>query len=78
MTLMWTIVPVNHIFDSFEDKRPSYQEIQYQGVTMLVTPIENGMGTVVRLISPNPQDYLNPAFQPGSTVPMYQTSAKSF
>jgi hypothetical protein len=68
---MWTIVPAELVLDGYERHAPVLQEVRRSGITMLVTPLEGGMGRVERLISPNPQDYLRPEWQPGAIVPLH-------
>jgi len=65
--LLWSVVDASVVFDTGEV--PSTQrEVAVAGVRMLVTPQENGMARVDRLISPNALDYLKPEWQPGSLV----------
>ncbi|MBX5436336.1 MAG: YlzJ-like family protein [Alicyclobacillaceae bacterium] len=73
MSVLWTIAPVEHVFSGLTSHSGSaqWQEIQVEGVTMLVSPAGRGMGRIERLISPNPQDYLRPEWQPGQLVPLY-------
>jgi len=44
------------------------QELWVEGRLLLVEPQEGGMARVIRLISGNPQDYLDPRFQPGTLI----------
>ncbi len=50
---------------------PALREVRAGDVTMLCSIAENGMGRIERLISPRPEDYLNPEWQPGQYVPLY-------
>ena len=68
MTLLWSIVPTELVFANFSEPLPTWVEVQQEGVTMLVTLGTNGMAKVERLISPNPQDYLRPEWQPGTLI----------
>lgn len=43
-------------------------EIQWNGVTMLVQPCGTNEARIVRLISPDPYDYMNPAYAPGQVL----------
>ncbi|MGE5403668.1 MAG: YlzJ-like family protein [Candidatus Saccharibacteria bacterium] len=44
-------------------------EVHFDGVSRLViAPTGVNRGTVLRLISTNPQDYLRPEFQPGAEI----------
>ncbi|UFJ42188.1 YlzJ-like family protein [Brevibacillus humidisoli] len=68
--IIHSVVPLELIFENYEQNgKQKLREIALgEGVKMLVE--ENGEyeGTVVRLISPNPQDYLNPRFAPGQKI----------
>ncbi len=68
--MLYTIVPYNQVWDELDGSVSSNesQEVMVQGCVMQVTPIDSGSATVVRLLSTNPSDYLNPALQPGSVV----------
>ncbi|NDI33330.1 YlzJ-like family protein [Chengkuizengella sediminis] len=73
--IMYSIVPLDDIFDGIENNEPN-QEIELNGVIMQVQPMNAYQAKVVRLISPNPQDYLNPAYSPGQIIyfqPQFQS-----
>ncbi|MCL6547903.1 MAG: YlzJ-like family protein [Alicyclobacillus sp.] len=77
MSVLWTIAPVDLVFAGvLENAGASWQEVRMGEVTMLVSPAGDGMGRVERLISPNPQDYLRPEWQPGQFVPLYQPQVR--
>lgn len=65
--MLYTIVPQDQIF--YEDE-PSIgsREVNVGGAIMQVQTMEDGFGKITRVISTNPQDYLNPQFQPGTTI----------
>ena len=68
MTLLWTIVPMDKVFEEASKMESPLREISRQGITMMVREGEEGTGIIERIISPNPQDYLRPEWQPGSVV----------
>jgi hypothetical protein len=76
MTILWTAVAIDQVLADRDSEIAPTKEIQYMGVTMMVTPLDNGYGRIERLISPNPQHYLKAEFQPGVTVPMYSNPEK--
>lgn len=47
---------------------PALLEVQQEGRLLLVEPQPGGQGKLVRLISSDPSDYLNPSWQPGTLV----------
>lgn len=65
--MLYTIVPYDDIF-SETDSIANRQEITIGGVIMQFEPGEGNLGKISRLISTNPQDYLNPRYQPGTIV----------
>lgn len=68
--ILHTVVPLELVLQNFEQMRnQKLREIHLrQGVTMLVEESGPYEGTIVRLISPNPQDYLDPRFAPGQKI----------
>jgi hypothetical protein len=77
MTILWTAAAIHQVLADKDSEIAPTKEIQYMGVTMLVTPLEDGFGRIERLISPNPQHFLRAEFQPGMRVPMYTTHEKN-
>ncbi len=75
--ILWTVFPVELVLNGFEAQTPStYEEIEYNGVKLLVERISAVECRIVRIISTNPEDYLCPDFQPGITLsyrPMLET-----
>lgn len=66
--IIYSAMPIELILEGMDSYRPTYSEIQIDGLTMMVEPLTPYSGKVVRLISPNPQDYLNPSYAPGSVI----------
>ena len=70
--LHWTVLNEFDVWMNPEDqsKAPKYKELERDGATLVVQPLENGKGRLERLISPRASDYLKPEWQPGSIVSM--------
>ncbi|WP_139488921.1 YlzJ-like family protein [Brevibacillus dissolubilis] len=67
--IIYSAMPMELIFANMEQvEKQEIQEIQQGGMTMLVEPTGAYEGRIVRLISPNPQDYLNPSYAPGQKI----------
>jgi len=64
----YAALPLELVFEGFETYRPDLVETRVGGVTMLIERTGPAEGRIVRLISPNPQDFLNPQFAPGTMV----------
>lgn len=67
--MLYSIVPDEEIWTE-EASDSSFHEVEIDGCMMQVEPIDAARGRVVRILSTDPQAYLNPAFQPGSVVLM--------
>ena len=66
--IFYTPVPVESVFEGYDQMKLNYQEVQIGHLTMVVEQISEAESRVIRLISPNPQDYLNPQYQPGTMI----------
>ena len=49
-------------------KARDYHEVQIGDVTMILERISDSESKIVKLISTNPNDFLNPTLQPGKIV----------
>lgn len=67
MTL-YTSMPLEVVFEGFNDEMEELQEVWALGVKMQVTPVAPGMGKIVRLLECGLNDYLNPSLAPGNIV----------
>lgn len=72
--ILYSTMPPELVFANLEQmEKQEVKEIDMGGgVTMMVEPINSYEGKIIRLISPNPQDYLNPRFAPGQTISFRQ------
>jgi hypothetical protein len=67
--IMYSVMPLEVIFENYEQmEKTEVREIRLGAVTMLVEPTGPYEGKIIRLISPDPQDYLNPRFAPGQKI----------
>lgn len=64
----YTPLALEEVFAGYDQMKFNYREIQIDQMTMVVDQISPDEGKIVRLISPNPQDYLNPRYQPGNMI----------
>lgn len=70
MTL-YSVIPIEQILEGIEDKLEPCLELHISGVIMQVQPVGAHQARIVRMISPDPQHYLNPAFAPGQFIDFY-------
>lgn len=69
--MIYSVVPVEQIMSSTEDVSPAeIEEMTIDGRVMQVQAINAKQAQIVRLISTDPLDYLNPAYAPGQIVQM--------
>ncbi|MBE1446463.1 YlzJ-like family protein [Paenibacillus sp. OAS669] len=64
----YTILPLDVVMEGIEELEDNSMEIVLNGITMQVQPLNSNQATIVRLISGNPQDYLNPQYTPGRVI----------
>lgn len=64
----YSVVPMEVIFQGIETYEPSFLEIDQGGVKMQIEPISGFQARIVRLLSCNPQDYLNVQYAPGTII----------
>lgn len=66
--ILYTPVPIESVLNQNEDTTYEYFELDYHGVTLVMEPIDSYQAKIVRLISSNPNDYLNPSYTPGNIL----------
>jgi len=66
--IFYTPVPLEQVFEGYDKMELNYREIQIGGATMVIEQISPNEVKIIRLISPDPQDYLNPQYQPGTML----------
>ncbi|MGE5484534.1 MAG: YlzJ-like family protein [Ignavibacteriales bacterium] len=67
--ILYTVMPVEEVMQQDEKRRTI--EIRVRGRIIQVEPVSPTEGRVVRVISTDPQDFLDPATQPGSLVSLW-------
>lgn len=67
--ILHTVMPLDTVMANMEQvEKQELKEISQGHMTMLIEQTGPFEGRIVRLISPDPQDYLNPDCAPGKTV----------
>ena len=67
--MFYTIMPLEVVMEGSETFEPVYSEMSWKnGGTLLVEEMGQNQAKVVRLISSDPLDYLDPAVQPGCII----------
>jgi hypothetical protein len=65
--ILYTAMPLELIFNTYENPR-QFNEVRIGHMTMVIEPLSSTQGRIIRLISPDPQDYLNPHYAPGQLI----------
>lgn len=71
--IMYSVIPSEIIYQGMDSFDPHYEEIDVDGVKLQVERLNAYQAAIVRLISYNPQDYLDPKYTPGTLVTYQQT-----
>jgi hypothetical protein len=66
--VLWTAMPIELVVEGLEPQATACVEQWVEGRLLLVTPGAGGVGTVQRLVSSDPFDYLDPRWQPGAVL----------
>jgi hypothetical protein len=66
--IMYTPLPLESVLEGMDGMTDDLSEISMNGVRLQVKMLSGNQAQVVRLISPDPQQYLNPAYAPGSYI----------
>lgn len=66
--LLWSVMPMELVLDGLSPAQPTLRDVVVDGRLVQVEAGQDGLGTVVRLVSGRAQDYLDPRFQPGARV----------
>jgi hypothetical protein len=72
--MLYTIMPLELVLQGQETMEHKYSEIEENGRKLIVEPISLTEAKLVRLISPDPQDYLQPQWQPGRMIQFSPTA----
>lgn len=67
--ILYSVVPNEVVFEGFENYTGArYIEGEYRGEKVQVARLNDGTCMMSRLLSTRPSSFLDPSFQPGSTV----------
>ncbi|WP_083248315.1 YlzJ-like family protein [Desulfuribacillus stibiiarsenatis] len=66
--IIYTPLPIESVLQSSEEVQPTYIEIEYEGRLVQLETIDNYQAKIVRLVSSNPNDYLNNTYMPGKII----------
>lgn len=67
--IIYSVMPMEAIMKGMDETEYNFTEAEIDGVKMVVEYVpQTTEARIVRLLSPNPQDYLNPRFMPGQKI----------
>lgn len=66
--ILYTPMPLELVLEGLEDYRPQYEEVVVRGHKLLVERTGVNQAKLVRLLSTNPNDFLDPSLFPGSIL----------
>jgi hypothetical protein len=67
--IIYSVMPIERIFANTDHEPLEYQETEVNGVKMVVEPTpQRYEAKIVRLLSSDPQDFLDPKYTPGQTI----------
>jgi len=64
--ILYTVMPMEEVMQ--QEERRNIMEVRLRGRTLQIEPVSPAMGRIVRLISTDPNDYLELRFAPGNMV----------
>ncbi|MBT9140864.1 MAG: hypothetical protein DDT30_01448 [Dehalococcoidia bacterium] len=76
--MLWTIVPLYVVMDGSELHKPTYTEIPWKSGMLQVEEVGQNSARIIRLLSTDPADYLEPAAQPGKIIEYNKKDASRF
>ncbi|MGE5592265.1 MAG: YlzJ-like family protein [Betaproteobacteria bacterium] len=65
--ILYTVLPLELVLEGM-DKERTFMDVEINGIAMTVEQVSANEAVIVRLISTDPQHFLDPALQPGSRV----------
>jgi hypothetical protein len=63
--VIYTVYPPEVVLEPPQTEEKRYFTVDFEGRTFLLELVD-GQAQIVRLLSANPNDYLNPSWQPGT------------
>ncbi|MFE5319540.1 YlzJ-like family protein [Paenibacillus sp. NPDC056579] len=71
--IQYTVMPLEVVMEGIENMESNQMEIVVNGISMQVQPLNANQASIVRIISCNPQDFMNPQYSPGRVIEFQPT-----
>jgi precorrin-4 methylase len=67
--IIYSVMPMELVLEGMDQKEEiRYMDIMLNGIQMQVQPLNERQASIVRIISGDPQVYLNPDYYPGKLI----------
>jgi len=66
--ILHTAMPLELVLAGSNEFKPSYDEIDIRGCKVLVERMDANRASVVRILSTNPADFMDPTLFPGAII----------
>jgi hypothetical protein len=66
--IIHSIMPLEVIFAGMEQQTNNYVEVTVGGISMQVERVGVNQAKIIRLLSCRPDDFINPAYTPGTMI----------
>lgn len=67
-SVLYTVYPLDVLFEDEDMPSVTYVRATVSGIPVLVEPMGNGRGRIERVLSTDPEHFLDPTIRPGTTV----------
>ncbi|HHU69597.1 MAG TPA: hypothetical protein GXZ31_04750 [Thermoanaerobacterales bacterium] len=67
----YVALPIELVVENMDKTDYNFIEVEIDGIKMIMEPIEFNKWRIVRVISSNPYDFVNPLYQPGQILNLY-------
>lgn len=68
---MYTVMPMEQLWEGLWKEQMPLMEMSVAGRLIQVMPKDEKTGIIVRMLNGNLYDYLDPAYSPGTEIPLY-------
>ncbi|MGE5586465.1 MAG: YlzJ-like family protein [Bacillota bacterium] len=65
--ILYTVLPLELVLEGIDRER-TFTDVEVGGITMTIEQVSANEAVIVRIMSTDPQRFLDPALQPGSRL----------
>ncbi|HHY13747.1 MAG: hypothetical protein GX977_14720 [Firmicutes bacterium] len=67
----YVALPIELVVENMGKIDYQFTEVEIDGIKMILEPMDFNKGKIVRIISSDPNDFINPSYQPGQTINLH-------